>query len=45
MFRTIGDPVSLWASRLPAEVLRLVFRGLGFRQRGFVKAKPQGPSG
>ena len=23
MFRTIGDPVSLWESRLPAEVLRL----------------------
>jgi IS5 family transposase len=23
MFRTVGDPVSLWESRLPAEVLRL----------------------
>ena len=23
MFRTIGDPVSLWESRLPADVLRL----------------------
>ena len=23
MFRTIGDPVSLWESRLPAEVPRL----------------------